>query len=196
MKNICLLLLMSLTVLSGCAQSAALIKTGSNSIRSDVFQELSNGGIVPQGYADLRIVSSLKTHKPGIYLFEKKSHGMPGYRLLVNIDGQAMELQGDLQEENSEPRGHLDPEGGAGIRYRFSKNLRLKAGVHKIIVALPNDEIAIEREITLTDGSSNRLVMEPVYGAVMIKQRPVFYGATSFKEGLKRLRLTLNGQDI
>ena len=196
MKKICLLLMASLTVLSGCAKSTALIKTGSNSIRSDVFQELSNGDIVPQGYADLRIVSSLKTHKPGIYPFEKKSHGMPGYRLLVNIDGQAIQLQGNLQNENSEPRGLRDPEAGDGIRYRFSKNLRLKAGTHKIIVALPDDEIAIEREITLSDNSNNTLVVEPVYGAVAIKQRPAFYRATSFKEGLNRLRLTLNGLDM
>jgi hypothetical protein len=197
MKKICLLLMMSLTVLSGCAESAALIITGSSSIRSDVFQELSNGDIVPQGYADLSIVSSLKTHKPGIYFpFEKKTHGMPEYRLLVNIDGQAIQLQGNLQNENSEPRVLRDPEAGDGIRYRFSKNLRLKAGTHKIIVALPEDEIAIEQEITLSDKSNNRLVVEPVYGAVAIKQRPAFYGATNFMEGLRRLRLTMNGQEL
>ena len=197
MKKICLLLMMSMTVLSGCAGSAALIKTGSNSIRSDVIQELSDGGIVPQGYADLRIVSSLKTHNPGLYYpFEKKSHGTPEYMLLVNIDGQAIQLQGDLQKENSESRGLRDPEAGDGMRYRFSKNLRLTAGTHKIIVALPDDEIAIERDMTLSDKSNSRLVVEPVYGAVAIKQRPAFYGATSFKEGLKRLQLTLNGRDI
>lgn len=187
--------MMALTVLSGCADNSVLIKTGSNSIRSDVFQELSNSGIVPQGYADLRIVSSLKTHKPGIYPFEKKSHGTPDYRLLVNIDGQAILLQGNPQKENTEPRGLRDPEAGDGIRYRFSKNLRLKAGTHKIIVALPDEEIAIERQISLSDKSNNSLVVEPVYGASPGKQRPGLYGVASFKEGLKRLRLTLNGQD-
>jgi hypothetical protein len=196
MKNICLLLIMSLPVLSGCAESSALIKTGSTSIRSDVFQEVSNGGIVPQGYADLHIVSSLKTHKPGIYPFEKKPHGTPEYSLLVNIDGQVIRLQGSLHKENTEPRGLRDPEAGDGIRYRFSKKLRLKAGTHKIIVALPDDEIAIEREITLSDKSNNSLVVETIYGMSPGKQRPGFYGETSYKEGIKRLRLTLNGLDI
>jgi hypothetical protein len=196
MKKICLLLMMSLTALSGCAERSVLIKNGSKSIRSDVFQELSNVGIVPQGYADLRIVSSLKTHKPGIHPFEEQSHGTSGYKLLVNIDGQAIKLQGSLENENSEPRGLRDSEAGAGIRYRFNNNLRLKAGIHKIIVALPDDEIAIEREITLLDKSNNSLVVEPIYGASPGIQQPGYYGVTSFMEGVKRLRLTLNGQEI
>jgi hypothetical protein len=196
MKMICLLLIMSLPVLSGWAESSALIITGADSTRGDVFQELSNGGVVPQGYADLRIVTSLKIHKPGIYPFDKKPHGSPEYGLLVNIDGQAVQLQGALQKENGEPRMHQDPEAGDGIRYRFNKNLRLKAGTHRITVALPDDTIAVEREITLSEGSRNSLVVEPVYGASRDKQRPGFYGVTSFKEGVKGLRPTLNGKDI
>jgi len=195
MKKTYLLLVLSLTVLSGCAVSSGLLKTGSSSIRSDVFVELSNGGAVPPGYADLNIVSSLKTHKPGMYPFEKKPHGTPDYKLLINIDGQALKLQGDLQGENT-PRDLENPEAGDGIRYRFSKKLRLKAGTHSIMVALPDEGIAIEREINLSDRSDNFLVVEPVYGASSDKQRPGFYGLTSFKEGIKQVRPTLNGKAI
>ena len=196
MKKIRLLLMMSLAVLSGCAESSALVKSDGNSIRSGVFQELSSGGVVPPGYVDLRIVFSLKTHKPGDYPLDESLHGTPEYRMLVNIDGQAEQLKGDLQQENSEPRGHQDAEAGDGIRYRFSKSLRLKAGTHRITLALPGDTVAIQREITLTDGSWNRLVLEPTYHASRDKQRPGFYGVTSFKEGLKGLKATLNGQGI
>jgi len=196
MKTIFLLLMMSLTVLSGCAESATLIRAGSNSIRSDIFQEFSSGGLVPQGYAELRVVSSLKTHKPGIYPFEKKNHGTPEYRMLVNIDGQAVQLQGDMQKEHIGPSGHRAPEAGDGIRYRFSKTLRLKGGTHRITVALPGDQLAIEREVTLSDGSRNTLVLEPTYGASPDKQRPGFYGVTSFRQGVKGLRPTLNGKEI
>jgi len=194
MKKVFLLLMMSLPVLSGCAESASLVKTASNGMRSDVFQELSNASMVPQGYADLRIVSSLKTHKPGIYPFEEKLHGTSEYRMLVNIDGQALQLQADLQRENMVPGALRVPEAGDGIRYRFSKSVRLKTGTHRITVALPDDKIAIEREITLSDESGNSLVVEPVYGASRDKQRPGFYGVTSFKEGLRGARLILNGQ--
>lgn len=50
-----LFLMISLMVLSGWVESSALIKVNSTSIRTDVYEELTNGGIAPQGYADLRI---------------------------------------------------------------------------------------------------------------------------------------------
>jgi hypothetical protein len=196
MNKICLLALMTTMVLSGCAESSSLIKTGSNSIQTDVFQELSNGGIVPEGYADLRVTSSVKTHKFGIYPSEKKSHGTSEYRLLINIDGQALQLQGDLQKENTEPRGIRDPEAGDGMRSRFSKNIRLKSGAHKIIVAIPDDDIATQGEFTLSDKSKNSLAVAPSYGASSGQRRPGFSGVTSFREGVKRLWLTLNGQNM
>jgi hypothetical protein len=195
MKKTYLLLVLSLTVLSGCAASSGLLKTGTSSTRSDVFVELSNGGAVPQGYADLNVVSSLKTHKPGIYPFEKKQHGTPGYILLVNIDGQALPLPGDLQRESTR-RELDDPESGDGIRYRFSRKLRLKAGTHNVMVALPDEKIAVEREITLSDQSDNVLVVQPVYGASSDKQRPGFHGVTSFMEGIRQVRPTLNGREL
>jgi len=189
-----LLLILALTLVSGCADSSALIRASSTSIRSDVFKELNNGCPIPQGYADLRITSSLKTHKPGIYSKED-IHGTPAYRLLINIDGQALQLRGSLYEENIEPRGLRDPEAGEGVRYRFSNNLCLKAGTHKIVVAIPDDGVVVEREITLSEGNNN-LVLEPIYRSTPGKQRPAFYGVTSFKEGIKWFRLRLNGQDI
>jgi hypothetical protein len=198
MKEITLLLLiMALLVISGCAKSPALIKASSTSVRSDVFQELKKGGPIPQGYADLRITSSLKTHKPGIYPFEKtKSHGTTDYMLLLNIDGQALQIKGAVSEENFEPRTLRDPEAGDGIRYRLQKKVRLESGAHRLVVAIPNDGIAVEREINLVEGSNNSLVLEPLYGLVIGKQRPGFYGVTSFYQGIKGFRVNLNGKTL
>ena len=190
-----MLLAMVLTVLSGCAESSALIKANSTSIRTDIYEELTNGGIVPQGFADLRITATLKTHKPGIYS-AKDIHGTPDYMLLLNIDGQAVLLRGRLQKENSESRGLVDPEAGDGIRYQFSKNLRLKSGTHKIVVALPDDEIAVAREITLVEGNMNNLVLEPIYSTKPGKRRLGTYSTTSFREGIRTFRLMLNGREI
>jgi len=83
--------------------------------------------------------------------------------LLLNIDGQVVLLRGNLQSENSESSGLVDPEAGDGIRYRFSKNIRLKAGTHRVVVALPDDKIAVAKEITLVEGKMNNLVLEPIY---------------------------------
>lgn len=188
---------MMLAVVSGCADSSALIRTSSASIRSDVFQELNDGGPIPLGYADLRITATLKTHKPGIYQFEKTpSHGTPEYRLLISIDGQAVQLQGILQKENIEPRGLQDPEAGDGIRYRFGRDLRLKAGAHRIVAALPDDGIAVERDITLAEGKANSLVLEPIYSTKPGKRRPGTYNTTSFTEGIRSLRVMLDGKEI
>ena len=66
-KKDLLFLAMAVTIISSCANNSSLIRANSTSIRNDVFEELLDGGPVPPGYAVLRLVSSLKTHKPGIY---------------------------------------------------------------------------------------------------------------------------------
>jgi hypothetical protein len=195
MKSFHLMLVMALSVLSGCAESSALIRTGSESLRGDVFQELKGGGLVPKGEVELRISSSLKTHKPGTYQMETRAHGTSSYRMLVNIDGQALQLEGNPQPERT-GSDFGDPEGGDGTRYRFSKSVRLKPGTHKIIMAFPDDGVAVTRELTLVDGSSNCLVVKPVYGAIPERRRSGFYGVTSFKEGLKGVRLVLDGRAL
>jgi hypothetical protein len=194
MNGVKLLLVMALMLVSGCAESSALIKANSTSVRTDIFEELTNGGLVPQGFTDLRITATLKTHKPGIYS-ATDIHGTPDYKLLLNVDGQAVQLRGSLQKENSETRGLVDPEAGDGIRYRFSKSLRLKAGTHRIVVAIPDDGIAVKREITLVEGNVNNLVLEPIYSTAPGKRRP-WASTTSFMEGIRGIRLTLNNKNI
>jgi hypothetical protein len=194
MKKTCLLLMMSLTVLSGCAENSALIKANSTSRRTGIFEERTIGEIAPHGFTDLRISATLKTHKPGIYS-ASDIHGTPDYRLLLNIDGQAVRLRGNLQKENSEPMQLVDPDAGDGIRYRFSKSLRLKAGNHRIVVALPDDGIAVEKEIILTEGNMNNLDLKPIYSTTSVK-RPATYSTTSFTKGISSIRLTLNGKNI
>ena len=193
-KKDILILAMAVTIISSCADNYALIRANSTSIRNDVFEELLDGGPVPPGYAVLRLVSSLKTHKPGTYSVTD-IHGTFDYKLLLNIDGQAVQLQGNLREERIEPRGLGDAEVGEGIRYRFSKKLRLRAGTHKVVIALPTDGIAMEHKITLPEGS-NTMLLEPLYKATPGKRRPAFYGATSFEEGIGGFRVVLNGQPL
>lgn len=188
-------LVMALGILTGCAGKQGLINTMSSSTRQDVFQEHSASAPIPPGYARLRIVSSLKTHIPGIYSY-KDIHGTPEYKLLVNIDGQAVLLTGSLREERRDRQSLRDPEEGHGIRYLFQQELRLKSGMHKIFISQPFDDVAVEREIDLTDGSSNTLVLEPAYSPVRDKRRIGFYSNTSFKEGIKGFRVKFNGENL
>ncbi|MBT1074249.1 hypothetical protein [Geobacter grbiciae] len=195
-KAIFLALLLIAAMLSACAQNVELIKSASVTTRNDVFQELPEKVAIPPGYADLYIFASLKTHRPGVYPTEKKSHGTAEYMLLINIDGQATRIRGKLKEEESEPRFLRDPEAGEGIRYNFRKDVRLRAGPHRIAVAIPEDDIIIVNEVTLPEGSSNILLMEPVYGTTAMRRRPAFYGGTSFTQGVKGFKAYLNGRPL
>lgn len=190
MKKLCLLII-AISLLGGCARGAALITANSASSRTDVFEELKGNSIAPQGYSELRVTATLKTHKPGIFA-AKDIHGTPDYRLLVNIDGQALLLRGRIQKENSEPAKLVDPEAGDGVRYRFNAELRLKAGLHRVVVALPDDGVAVERKMDLAEGK-NDLALEPVYGIA-----PGKWGAgaasTNFREGISGIRVMLNGR--
>jgi len=188
-------IILAIVFMTGCAVNHELVKTAGISTRQDAFQEITSEAEPIPGYADLRIFTSLKTHKPGIYS-SSDIHGTPDYKLLLNIDGQAVILRGSLQKENNEPMKLVDPEAGDGIRYRFSSNLRLRAGTHRIVVALPDDGIAVEREINLNEGKVNHLVLEPIYSSKPGKRRVGTYSTTGFMEGIRSIRLNLNERDI
>lgn len=189
------ILLLGLMALSGCAKGAELVRANSVSTRTGIFEESPQRGVVSSGFTELRLFATFKTHRPGRYS-ASDLHGTSDYKLLVNIDGQAVTLEGNLEREDSEPRNMVDSEVGDGIRYRFGKNLRLKPGVHKVVVGLPADGIAVEKEINLPEGSANSLVLEPIYGSKSEKKRVGFSNPQSFKEGITSLRLTLNGKAI
>jgi len=195
-RGIVFLSLLAMGMTGGCATDQDLIKAAVIGTRTDIFQESSVGTPIPMGYADLRIISTLKTHNPSIYRLEKKSHGTPDYKLIVNIDGQATEIAGVLRKEDIEPRGLRDPEAGEGIRYYFRKEVRIKAGTHKIIIAVPEDNVAVERNLTLKEGSVNVLVLEPTYGATSPTGRPTYYSPTGFMSGIDGFRLILNDSSL
>lgn len=188
--------LLLVIVVAGCTPNRALMKASLANTRSDVFQELSGGGAPPVGYVDLRIVCSLKTHPPDLYPSEMKTHGTPDYKLLLNIDGQAIWLAGSLKQENTEPNAVEDPEAGKGVRYRFRRDLRLAAGLHRVIVAIPEDGVIIDRTLTLREGMVNELVLQPIYGIKRLSGRPATYNETSFLDGLKGFATMLNGKPI
>lgn len=182
-------------MISGCAESSALLAGAGAAMRTDIFQEISNPGPVPAEYADVRLVFFLKTHKPQISS-ANDLHGTAEYRVLVNLDGQVIQLQGSPADEKIAQTALPDPEAGEGVRYRFTSILRVKAGTHKLDIAIPGDGIRKVREINLLEGSSNSLVLEPVYRSIPRKQRPGFYGLTSFSQGLSTFRMILNGTPL
>ena len=146
----------------------------------------------------MTIVSSLKTHKPGIYPYGNKVRGTPDYVLLINIDGQKTVIKGDLIEEKTEPKGLSDPEAGEGIRYLFKKDILLKAGTHRLFVALPGERVVVKRELTFKDGTTNILRLEPIYGSSNPEGSPGrgSLSSSSFMAGIVGFWVYLNGSRI
>lgn len=196
MKRITLLAVMlAVVIVTGCSKNTGLVRTCGTNLRSDVFCELKDPSPVPQGYADLSVESSLKTHKPGYHQAVDR-HGTSELKLLINVDGQAAIISGKIRKENIEARRLSDPEAGDGTRYFFRTNLRLKAGAHKIVVAMPENEFAEERQLVLTGRSSNRLVLEPVYGTKRTSSRRSLGAERDFLEGIEGFRVLLNGKSL
>jgi hypothetical protein len=186
-------MLIVLGLLEGCAGNKELIKAMSVSSNQRVFEVVEENASPIPGYADLHINSYLKTHKPGIHA-EKDSHGTEDYELVVNIDGQSVKIPGILNEI----RGALcDSEQGEGVSYQFKTNLRLKAGIHKVVVALPADDLVAGKEVIVPDAENNTLTVEPIYGSIPGKKRTGTFGSlTSFKQGINAIRILLNGKNI
>ncbi|ACH38956.1 lipoprotein, putative [Citrifermentans bemidjiense Bem] len=193
MKKVRLLALGAVfAVFAGCAGSPQAMLKQEIVKSGEVFWEMGKGGGAPEGYADLTVTASIKTHKERASLVRDR-HGSADYTLLLSIDGQAVIVTGEARPERMEASPFAHSEAGKGVRYLFTKTLRLQAGTHRIALSLPEDQVGVVHDITFGSGSANQLVLEPVYAAVAGKPRPGFTGATSFKEGISRMQVALNG---
>lgn len=195
MTRICLMLIVSVFLFRGLAECSVPFGANATGFRKDVTGITSGCGGVPEGMTDLRITASLKTHKPGIHAVSD-IHGTPDYRMLLNVDGKVITVSGQLIEEKREPKKLLDPEAGDGIRYLFRENLRLQAGRHSLAVTVQGDDFEVHGTVMLEAGSTNNLVLEPLYRAAPGKKRLGLYGAPGFTEGLKGFALILNGRTL
>jgi len=183
---------LAMAVGGGCAGNSEMVRGGAAGANQGVFQVETEKSAIPAGYADVRLLASFKLHEPGIYPLESVvTHGTPDYKLLVNIDGQAALLRGDISAESLSHLSGPGSESGEGIRYNFDRLLRMKAGRHKVVVALPDDTVAVEREIVLPEGTRSILAVTPVYGGKTLRQRPWDNDKTHFSQGIAGIRVSL-----
>lgn len=176
----------------GCVKNSDIVKAAGVSSRQDAFQILNEISTIPPGYADVKLTASFKLHEPGVYPLESvKTHGAPDYTLIVNIGGQAAVLRGETRGENLSHLSGAGSESGEGIRYNFDRLLRMKAGRHKLVIALPDDAVALEHEIEVVEGSLNILAITPVYGGKTMWPRPWEIDKTHFSRGIAGIRVSL-----
>lgn len=180
---------------AGCAGKGALIETVGVASTTGIFEKLEQQAPSVPGYADLRISSSIKTHSEDAFVFNSCNHGSADYRLLLNIDGQPLQIKGKMAEERLSPVDRSDPEAGNGCRYRFEALVRLKAGRHTVTIAIPEDEVVVSKEVQLQEGA-NYLTVKPVYRQPGKSRKIAIPGEPGFQGGIKAVLLQLDGKAI
>jgi len=191
-----IVLLFAGIVLAGCAGNGDLLKRVNSPERSNVFTVVTTATPPERGFADLTIRASVKTHRTALFPLGNDPHGTSGYQLLVNIDGEPYRISGWPGIEEGFSDTGRNPETGEGIRYLFRAHLRLKAGSHRVIVALPGDRVATQRELRLEERTDNLLEVTPSYYPDRRQLGPGSAGATSFREGISGLELSVNGKPL
>lgn len=172
--------LMIAAVVSGCANNRDLITKTSIATRSDVFTEVVNSD-VQTGKAIIDFSFAVKSNS--YYLMGTYGkHTAPPYRVTLNIDGQATVLEAEPLLEDKSPVDSKVPESGVGWKYQFSKRIVLAPGKHKLTIALPVDDVIVEKEVELHSGS-NSISVQPTYSRRNL--RP--YKGENFTAGVKSL---------
>ena len=130
-------------VASGCANNRDLIAKASTATRNDVFTEV----VSSDAQAGLAIIDFTFSVKSNSYRFVETygKHSDPPYRVHLNIDGQTAVLEAEPVLEDKSPVDSNVPESGIGWKYRFNKRIALAPGKHKLTIALPIDDVIVEK---------------------------------------------------
>ena len=177
--------LMLCVVTSGCANNRDLIAKSSLATRSDVFTEAVSSD-VQAGKAIIDFSFAVKSNSY-YFMGTYGKHTAPPYRVTLNIDGQTAVLEAEPILEDKLPVDSNVPESGTGWKYQFSKRIALTPGKYKLTIALPIDDVIVDREIELYSGI-NTVAVKPVYKKTSL--RP--YKGQNFKAGVRTLEVTVN----
>jgi hypothetical protein len=160
-------LIFAVFLAAGCATASREMQSMSESIRTDIFIAAKEGEPVPEGYGELTIRASIKTHSgEHAVWWIKDIHGKPGYPFLLNIDGQAAmwKAEGHVDDKpKSGDEGGADPEAGSGRKYVLEERIRLREGPHTVFFGLPAEDYFTRAEIEIMAKRQGTLEFKPVY---------------------------------
>jgi len=172
-------------IITGCASNRDLATTSLSSTKSDVFSEIASSEVQP-GKAITDIAFLVKSNSSR-FLENYNKHSNPPYRVYLNIDGQTTILVAEPVLEDKSPIDSSAPESGIGWKYQFSKRIALSPGKHKLTIALPVDDVIVERDVELRAGN-NVIALKPIYNERSL--RP--YKGQTFTAGVKSLEVLVN----
>ena len=167
-----LLIVISTSVIVGCAGSPQIIQTKLSESGIGVFKEKLNDTVLPKGMSSLSVKVSFKTHDYSLHHYYAEScespHGKQSFRVLLNIDSQPILWKAEGIKETTPIYGKdgkriPDPEAGDGVRYNLDKKLVITPGKHRVFFSLPDEGYYKEFEIYVLKGNENYLELKPVY---------------------------------
>jgi len=170
---------------SGCANNRDTIAKAELGDRQGVFTEAIGREVQP-GMSTVDIKFSVKSNYAR-FLWTDYKHTDPPYRVHLNIDGQPSILEAEPVLEDKSPIDSNVPESGTGWKYQFNKRLTLAPGKHKLTIALPLDDVIVEREVELNTGV-NTITVTPVYNKRML--RP--YKGQNFTAGVNTVEISVH----
>ena len=181
--------LVILSTLMGCAGNHEAISRITIGSRQDIFQVTSASQAVP-GKALLNIKFPVKANKAYVFGSFIK-HENPPYNIVINIDGQVVELEDKPVLEDLPGHYTDNPEAGKGWKYQFRKTLLLMPGKHQISITVPVANVVVKKVIILMEGI-NSFQLSPIYNTPIMRynRHPLF------SKGLRSISIKLNGEAI
>jgi predicted small secreted protein len=181
------ILLVFCSILAACAGS----NTAGMGKRSDVFQVVTAGTTAGMDEAFITISASIKTHKEYPLLFEPAKHGSDDYRLVVDINGQSLELPVQTTEEATDSDPQTDPESGTGLRYSYTATVRLRPGRYTVTARLPTGNVTAIQDVQITAGSKN-ITVKPIYRGSAGSKPASLRWVPAFRDGVSGLDIVAN----
>jgi len=181
-------LLVVCSTLAGCAGSNAA-RMGQ---RKDVFQVVREGAPVGADEVPVTISASIKTHnKESGVLFEPAKHGSDDYLLVVDINGQSLNLPVQITEETTFTDPQTDPESGTGLRYSYKATVGLQPGRYNVTAYLPTENVLTNQEVQITAGSRS-ITVKPLYRGLAGRKPASLRWVPTFRDGVSGLNIVAN----
>jgi hypothetical protein len=159
--------------------------------RSDVFQIVPEGSPAGADGVLVTVSASIKTHTESTLLIEPAQHGSDDYRLVVDINGQSIDLPVQTAEETTDSDPRTDPESGAGLRYIYKATVRLRPGSYTATAWLPTENVITSQEVQIS-GSSRNITIKPFYRGSAGRKPASLRWLPSFRDGVSSLSISVN----
>jgi hypothetical protein len=181
------ILLVFCSTLVGCVGSNAA-RMGQ---RKDIFHVVREGAPIGADEVLVTISASIKTHRESSITFEPAKHGSDDYLLVVDIDGQSLNLPAQITEETTVADPQTDPESGTGVRYSYMATVGLRPGRYNVTAYLPTENVLTSQEVQISGGSGN-ITVKPLYRGLAGRKPASLRWVPTFRDGVNGLIIVAN----